>query len=62
MAKSDGDIYYTNLSTPMHVETSCLYKSVLLRERYKYLVVKEKQKNQPTLNSAQNVHTVIVFV
>lgn len=45
MAKSDGEkIYYTNLSTLIHVLTSCLYKSALLRKGYKYLVVKEKQK------------------
>ena len=46
MAKSDGEkIYNTNLSTPIHVQTSCLCKFVLLREGYKYLVVKEKQTN-----------------
>lgn len=45
MVKSVREKNYTNLSLPIHLQTSCLYKHVLLGVcYYMYLVVKEKEK------------------
>lgn len=64
MAKSDGEkIYYTNLSTPIPVETSCLYVCSPKRGLQTLNGEVKPNKKTQTLNfSARNVHPVIIFV